>query len=151
FKDREGREKSWVMPRAWLAGDRSRYREKLLDMGLTVSSEPEAPALLHAYLHQEPELVALSVDHVGWADDGFVFPDATIGSRDGERIYLQASSGVNNLLETLGTLSQWQQSLAHYCIGNSRLVFVVSAAFAAPLLTPYGIPGGGFHFMGKSS
>lgn len=48
FQDREGREKSWVMPRAWLAGDRSRYREKLLDMGLAISPEPEAPALLHA-------------------------------------------------------------------------------------------------------
>lgn len=151
FQDREGREKSWVMPHAWLAGDRSRYREKLLDMGLSISPEPEAPALLHAYLHKQPEQIALSVDHVGWAEDGFVFPDVTIGGKDGQRIYLQASSGVNNLLETSSALNEWQESIGHYCIGNSRLVFVVSAAFAAPLLTPYGIAGGGFHFMGKSS
>jgi putative DNA primase/helicase len=151
FRDREEREKGWVMPHSLLAGDKSRYREKLLDMGLAISPGRDAENLLHLYLHDEPGKFALTVDRVGWADSSFVFPDTTIGAKDGERIYLQASSGINNLLETSGTLSQWQENIAHNCISNSRLVFTISAGFAAPLLSLFGISGGGFHFIGNSS
>jgi uncharacterized protein (DUF927 family) len=150
FYDREGREKVWVMPYSWLAGNRTKYREKLLDMGLWLAPGRQAATWLHFYLHDQPADVALSVDRVGWADDAFVLPDQTISAQAGERIYLQ-SSGVNNLLKTSGTLNQWQQSVGQYCTGNSRLMFGVSAAFAAPLLTPFGISGGGFHLMGGSS
>jgi uncharacterized protein (DUF927 family) len=150
FYDREGREKSWVMPLAYLAGNRTKYREKLLDMGLRIAPGKEAATWLHIYLHDQPKEIALSVDRVGWADDSFVFPDKTFSAQVGRRIYLQAS-GVNNLLQTSGTLSQWRQSIGQYCIGNSHLTFAVSAAFAAALLTPFGISGGGFHLMGGSS
>lgn len=153
FRNLDGKEKTWVMPRSWLTGDRSRYRERLLDMGFTMASGQEQAGLFHAYLNDEiPTERAWSVDRVGWADGAFVFPDleSTIGTDDGKRMYLQATSGANHLLEKAGTLDDWRANIGHYCISNSRLVFAVSAAFAASLLTPFGIEGGGFHFMGRS-
>ena len=151
FRDSDGREKSWVMPRGWLAKERTCYLEKLMNMGLDIMQGQRARNLLHSYLSETPEKRAECVSRVGWAGNAFVFPDATISGKDRERIYLQESSGVNNLLVTSGLLTQWQEAIAHKCIGNSRLVFAASAGFAASLLTPLGIEGGGFHLMGDSS
>lgn len=46
-------------------------------------------------------------------------------------------------------LERWQQGLARNCVGNNRLVFVVSAAFNGPLLHLLGAESGGFHLYGK--
>src|SRR3712207_8019446 len=42
-------------------------------------------------------------------------------------------------------------TLFRSAIGNSRLVFALSIAFAAPLLYPTSSESGGFHFRGQSS
>lgn len=52
---------------------------------------------------------------------------------------------------TNASLKMWQESVSCYCSGNSRLLFAVSSAFAAPLLTLMHMEGGGFHFGGASS
>ena len=48
-------------------------------------------------------------------------------------------------------LSQWQQQIGAVCVGNHRLAFVVSVAFAGPLLHLLGHESGGFHLYGDSS
>jgi hypothetical protein len=48
-------------------------------------------------------------------------------------------------------LAEWQEHIGQLCIGNTRLVFAVSCAFAAPLLYLTDSESGGFHFRGDSS
>lgn len=48
-------------------------------------------------------------------------------------------------------MAEWQQGVAAFAVGNSRLCFALSLAFAAPLLTLVGMEGGGFHLKGDSS
>lgn len=50
-----------------------------------------------------------------------------------------------------GTLSEWQENIGRYAVGNNRMVFAISTAFAAPLIKVTDSEGGGFHFRGMSS
>jgi putative DNA primase/helicase len=50
-----------------------------------------------------------------------------------------------------GTLEDWQQNVARFAVGNSRLVLSISMAFAAALIGPCGMESGGVHFVGPSS
>ncbi|WP_428484906.1 DUF927 domain-containing protein [Rhodopila sp.] len=55
-----------------------------------------------------------------------------------------------SLFNTAGTLAEWRDQVAALCVGNSRLLLAVSAAFAGPLLDIAGEEGGGLHFRGSS-
>src|SRR5262249_26218351 len=50
-----------------------------------------------------------------------------------------------------GTLQNWQKHIGKLCAGNTRLVFAVSCAFAAPLLNLTDSESGGFHYRAESS
>jgi len=50
-----------------------------------------------------------------------------------------------------GTLEEWQQNVAQYAQGNSRLILALSIAFAAPLLQIASEESGIIHFVGGSS
>jgi putative DNA primase/helicase len=95
------------------------------------------------------------VDHIGWHDrsDGsfFALPGQTFGAPDGEEIVYQPQWNEKPSYRTNGTLKSWQDGVAQYAIGNSRLAFAISAGFAGPLLYLVGEEGGGFHFQGQSS
>jgi uncharacterized protein (DUF927 family) len=150
FMDPDGREHKWAMPMSLLSGDGGLYRERLLDMGLVISPITKARNLLGFYLSTQPTKRVRCVNKIGWHGEAYTLPDETIGGDDGEEIYLQATE-TNPLLRTAGTLEEWQESISHYCIGNTRLVFSVSLACAAALLGIVGEEGGGFHFRGDSS
>ena len=49
-----------------------------------------------------------------------------------------------------GTLQEWQDQVARYAVGNSRLALFLSAAFAGALLEIIAEPSGGLHLYGKS-
>lgn len=68
-----------------------------------------------------------------------------------ERYILQTTGAVDHAYRRAGTLEGWQENVARYAIGNSRLGLALSTAFAAPLLYPTGSESGGFHFRGGSS
>jgi uncharacterized protein (DUF927 family) len=76
-----------------------------------------------------------------------------ISADDGKNadLLLQNVDRVGSKFQTKGTLTEWQDHVARFCVGNSRLMFAVSAAFAAPLLPISDEPGGGFHLTGTSS
>jgi uncharacterized protein (DUF927 family) len=151
FPDRDGKVHQWAMPMALLSGDGREYREKLLDMGLVIPPGRKARELLTMYLNTKPPSTVLSVDRVGWHRGAYILPDETIGRADGEQVYLQSRSGTNHKLRMQGTIEEWREEVGIYCVGNSRLVFAVSTAFAAALLNLTGEDGGGFHFRGSSS
>ena len=94
---------------------------------------------------------ARCVSRVGWFGTAFVLPDETFGDRDNKVTVFQPSAPVEHLYKQAGTSNEWKQSVARLALGNSRLEFAISAAFAGPLLKPLGVEGGGFHYQEKSS
>jgi uncharacterized protein (DUF927 family) len=150
FIDGDGREHKWAMPMSALSGDGKLYREKLLDSGLIISPVSKAKNLLEFYLSTKPQRKVKCVTKIGWHGNSYIFPDEAIGTDDNEEIYLQAAE-TNQLLRTAGTVEEWRDCVGHYCVGNSRLVFAVSLAFAAAMLHLVGEESGGIHFRGETT
>lgn len=153
FLDPDGIEHRWAMPMEFLASDGAAYRQELLSRGLMIDSGKSARHLLTTYIQTScPTTTVRCVEHTGWNKDrtAFVFQNETVGKCCKEPLILQTTLSVTTTQIISGTLTDWQQ-VAAQCVGNSRLIFAVSAAFAPPLLFPLGIENGGIHFRGGSS
>ncbi len=157
WEDADGRKHQWAMPRAMLAGDGQEVRSQLLDCGLFLGSGRKAREKLAEYLTRAnpPDRVRV-VSRIGWhGAEGrrvFVLPDGFMGRLAGERVMLQTERPeALPPLQQSGTLAEWQSDLAALAVGNSRLGFALSVAFAAPLAALIGAEGGGFHLRGPSS
>ncbi len=151
FADPVGNRRSWSMPARMLAGDGAEYRATLLNMGLRIASGANARNRLTQYLQtRQPAEVARCADRVGWHGRAYVLPRETIGD-DGERIVYQVDGITDNPFKQRGALSSWRDQIGRLCVGNDRLLFAVSCAFAGPLVRPAGIDSGGFHYRGLSS
>jgi uncharacterized protein (DUF927 family) len=152
FKDKDESEHTWLMPMSLLAGDGSEYRARLMSMGLQITPNRKAREYLTTYIQTaNPDERVRCVDRIGWHGGAFVFPDETKGDTADERIMFQSPSGSKHKMAVSGTLQDWRDNVAHFCSGNSRLVFAVSCAFAGPLLSLVGESSGGFHLRGRSS
>ena len=153
WKDSEGNEKHWAMPMELLAGDGTELRKELLRGGLILGSHAKANQLLIKYILTEvPDEKALCVPKLGWNGDVYVLPDTSIPQNGtAGRVIFQGPGYLQHFYSTAGTLDDWRQQVSVPCRDNSRLIFGVSAAFAAPLLAPLGIEGGGFHMTGPTS
>lgn len=152
FKDIDNHHHVWSMPQELLAGDGTAYREMLLSMGLIIAPGKKAREYLTSYIQSsKPHARVRCVNQIGWHNESFVFPNETIGDCKKERIILQAISQNFPNYNTAGSLNEWRTKLSSLCIGNTRLAFSLSAAFAGPLLYFLGLEGGGFHFRGSSS
>jgi len=153
FSDPEGCTHQWVLPMSLLAKDPGEFRGKLLSLGLKISAARAVPDFLRQYLQMsEPGKYALTVDRIGWHGDTFVLPEENIGPSGGEMILFQAAREMGHNLRANGTtLEQWRRQVSRYCSGNSRLLFCVSCAGAAPLLHFLGEQSGGFHFVADTT
>ena len=143
----------WLMPLAMLAGDGTAYRAELLNQGFMVPTDSKRRALMTAYLQsRKPAELVRIVDRVGWHGRAYVLPRETLGDGEGERIMFQSETPTEGTFDQRGTLESWQWMVGRHCIGNSRLAFFTSLAFAGPLLAwASGTDGGGFHLVGDSS
>jgi putative DNA primase/helicase len=151
FEDADGNPKRWAMPASMLAGDGTEYRKTLLDMGLQIGAGANAKTQLTTYINtRQIDMRVRCTDRIGWHDDVYVLPDRTIGQGE-ELVMFQSAGGVVSQFKQRGTLDEWRREVASLCRENSRLMFCVSAAFAAPLLNHTGVPSGGFHIWGDSS
>lgn len=152
FDDMDGTHHAWAMPMELLSGDGNEYRRMLLSMGLQIAGSAKARNLLTQYIQTaQVEQRARCVERTGWhGSNVFVMCDRTIGE-DEERILFQSATATQGTFKQKGKLAAWQSNVAALCIGNSRLVFAVSAAFAAPLLHVSGMESGGVHLRGDSS
>jgi hypothetical protein len=136
--DREGREHQWAMPRSMLAGDGAELRAHLLDGGLFLAPGRKAREALMSFLAAvSPGRFARVVSRLGWhATAGgrvFVLPHRTLGASASEDVMLQTDRpDALPPLRQAGTLAEWQREIAARAVGNSRLAFAISAAFAAP-------------------
>ncbi len=143
----------WLMPLAMLAGDGTAYRAELLNQGFMVPTDAKRRALLTDYLQsRKPADLVRIVDRVGWHGRAYVLPRETLGDDGGERILFQSDAPTEGTFAQRGTLDQWRERIGRLCVGNSRLMFAASCAFAGPLLAwAGGTDGGGVHLMGDSS
>jgi uncharacterized protein (DUF927 family) len=152
FKDRYGESQQWAMPLELLE-DRREYRKTLRRLGLQMNSSKQGMDLLQAYLdlYQSQDKM-LCVEKTGWHKDIYVLPDATYGQRAGqEQVVLQGLNHSVDGYRQAGDLETWKTDVAALCVGNTRLVFAVSMAFGAPLLSRLDVEGGGVHLRGQSS
>jgi putative DNA primase/helicase len=152
WHDRENRRHTWAMSSKLLVGDGIAVREELVDRGLKLGTSRAARELLSSYLMAaKPKTLIRCATKTGWHDGCYVLPDDAIGSADDEPVILQTAHPLSAGFEQAGTLEGWQHDVARPCLGNSRLVFCVSLAFAAAIFGPLGLEGGGFHLVGPSS
>jgi uncharacterized protein (DUF927 family) len=148
FCDHDGTSHREIIPAIEFRRDGSDVIGRLLAMGLDI--EPMRRSFVLDYLQRaQVKERARIASRVGWHGDVYVLPEMTFGNRDEEWIYDSDSPG--GKFCSKGTLEGWKREVASLCRGNSRLLFAVSAAFAAPLLHPSGSEGGGFHFRSESS
>ncbi|HMM58322.1 MAG TPA: DUF927 domain-containing protein [Rudaea sp.] len=152
FHDRDGQEHRWSMPMSMLAGSGEELRAELLRQGLEVTTIATRRGKLTEYIGwARPEAKARCVLRTGWHDGAFVLPMQTFGEHPGEPVIFQGATVDGVALGTAGTLDGWRSQVAAPCIGNSRLVLAVSAAFAGPCLGLLDSEGGGLHLRGSSS
>lgn len=153
FADPDNKVKQLIIPARSFNGDGLEASGRLLSEGLTIA--PKSRQLVIEYLQtQNPEKRARTTNRTGWHgvndDLVFVLPDNSIGQSDDEWLFSDNRPD-SNLFRQRGTLKQWREHVAALCIGNSRLTFAVSVAFAAPLLHLIEMESGGFHYRGTTS
>jgi putative DNA primase/helicase len=156
WKDRDGRSHEWIMPRRLLAGEAVEVRARLAACGLDVSAHQNARGALVQFLAAVRIGARVrTVPRTGWylpASSGaaFVLPDRCIGTVLGEVVRLDLDP-LPTIYTARGTLDGWRREVASLCADNSRLLFGLSCAFAAPLLPLTGDEGGGINLRGESS
>lgn len=151
--DALGQHFTWVMGAEMFAGDGNEIRRELLRMGLKIGNGSQAKNKLVEFLQASVPLEWTRwTNRGGWYGDAFVFPDKTIGTYQGERVIYQSADAVMlSPFQQKGTLDDWQANIAALSVGNSRLIFAISLAFAGVLLDAAKMQSGGFHFKGDSS
>lgn len=151
FYDSDAHKHVWVMPMELLAGDGTEYRRELLSKGLIIAPGNKPRQYLTQFIQvSQPIARARCVLQTGWFQNYYVFPNETIGANKAERILYQSLSSNHFGYGCRGILEEWQK-IPKLCRGNSRLIFALSASFAAPMLSLLGEENGGFHFRGQSS
>ena len=147
-----GQLRRWAMPMAMLSGNGEELRRILLENGLTyISTRPALRSLLCEYISRSlPGRRVTCVEKTGWHNGVYVLLDEVIGP-GGDNVIIQGSHYLTGGFAQAGTLAEWQEQVAALCAGNSRLVFAVCCALAAPLLRLTGTGGGGFHLRGEST
>jgi uncharacterized protein (DUF927 family) len=139
------------MPAALLQGEGIDLRKELAAGGVRIAPSSRARALLIAYLQTAPAARrARCVDRLGWHNDTYLTTEGGYGPERDALVY-QSESTLFIDTGARGDVESWKQSIARLAAGNSRLVFAVSTALAAPLLELAGMESGGFHLVGHSS
>jgi uncharacterized protein (DUF927 family) len=152
WRDDDHRLHVWAMPLELLQGEATDVCKELAYRGANVSLTKRHRDLFVTYLQNCPTYRnALCVERLGWHGGVYVMPQGAIGSSSDLIVY-QNPHGMSAALKQSGTLAAWREQVAALAVGNSRLVFALGVAFAAPLLNLIGeVEGGGFHFRGSSS
>lgn len=130
---------------------------QLQGMGIAIVANRRKRELLADYLMTEGAKTRhLITNQAGWVanNSAYVLPSGeviTADEKDAPRIIYNGDTSQAQYYGTRGTLDDWQQQIARYAAGNSRLCLVLGVAFAAPFMRLLDIEGGGFHLFGDSS
>ncbi|MEJ7862367.1 MAG: DUF927 domain-containing protein [Pyrinomonadaceae bacterium] len=151
WHDDQNRLHKWAMPIELVHSEGAELAKYLHQNGCEVMPLRKNREKLNFYIAtSKPEKIIVSTDKIGWHDDCFVLPGGTFGSCENETVYQTEYKGHHNF-NTSGSLKEWQDNISQYCPGNSRLLFAISIAFAAPLLPIVNVQGAGIHLRGSTS
>lgn len=157
FRDADGTMHRVHVPHSHLMADFSKnVISPLAGQGLrfnVAAGESKVRDAFKLFLQEgcESERRGLLVSRPGWHGDQFIFGSRTIGPGSDTADEIILAGDKNTPYAEAGTLKEWKDDVAKFASGNSRLVFALSAAFAAPLLKVVGMDGGGFNLRGNSS
>jgi uncharacterized protein (DUF927 family) len=150
FKTYRGVIDRWVMDRRSLGGDVGSVLGELYAREYRYSY-PERQSLTQylCELGNGLEESYTVTDVTGWVNDSFVLPGYTVG--DESFRFQNVEPQANGPIEIKGTATSWSDTVGRKCEGNSRAIFAIGAAFAAPLQTLLDVESGGFHIVGGTS
>lgn len=159
FSDHDGRRRRVLVPDELLEGDGTALAKLLRAQGLFIGDRKSG--LLRIYLNRSrPASRARLTGRIGWHEDveqpgrwSYVLPgDLDPISPEGAELWMHAGSGAGHAqFKQAGTLADWRDNVAALAVGNSRLCFAISAAFAGALCWLHPNVAGGFHWSGGSS
>ena len=153
FKDKiTRRQKTAALPQAEIGTVQGWQR--LQSYGLTIMNGRIKREKLADYLQEQGSQTAFTItDRAGWHEDSYIMPSGeTITATDKDpAIIYNGDTSQAKAYQPSGELTDWQQNIARYAVGNSRLCLALGASFAAPLLSLLNEESGGFHLMGDSS
>jgi putative DNA primase/helicase len=148
WSDPDGKSHRMIIAMEDLSGDGAIFRSQMLSLGFRMNSRREGRDLFFDYLQtQQPRARILCTTKLGWHGESFVFADSAIP----EDVFYEGNAKEQALTNISGSLEEWRDNVSLKCESNSRLVFALSIAFAAPLLPLLLQEGGGFNFVGPSS
>lgn len=121
--------------------------------GLTVHSGRHKRELLADYLQTHGEHTPYSITNKsGWHGNAYVLPNGeVINNTSPNNMIYNGDTSEAAAYHVSGSLKAWQNEIARYAAGNSRLCLALGTAFAAPLLAKLDEQNGGFHIYGDSS
>lgn len=153
FKDKITRQtKTAAIPQAEIGTVQGWQR--LQNFGLVIMSGRAKRERLADYLQREGSQAAFTItDRAGWHGNAYILPSGETITADGKdpAIIYNGDTSQAKAYQPNGELTDWQQNIARYAVGNSRLCLALGASFAAPLLSLLSEESGGFHLMGDSS
>lgn len=159
FNDHDGRGRRVLVPDEMLEGDGAALARLLRQTGLFIADN--RGGLLKMYINRSrPDARARLTGRIGWHDDctdpgrwSFVLGgDADPLAAEGAELWLHAAQGTGHAqFKQAGTLDDWRANVAALAVGNSRLTFALSAAFAGGLCWLHPNVSGGVHWAGGSS
>lgn len=151
FKDADNVLRRWTMPMELLGSNGDELARELLRLGLRIAPGNPIRKLIIEYItNSDTNERARCVLRTGWHGRCFVLPNKVYGNSN-EMVLFQSDNVISTDYSMAGTLEEWRNNIAALCVGNSRLIFVISLALASPLLEITKAESGGFHFRGESS
>ncbi len=150
FRDYKNELQQMIIKPKMFFRDGEQIRIQLMQRGFILTGTLLSKRKLFEYLSSSvPQREIMLATKTGFVNDVYVRPDCVIGKPENEIIF--DTSIKDDSYGTSGTLQQWNDLVARWCVGNSRLIFAISAAFASLLLSICDLPNFGFHFVGNSS
>jgi uncharacterized protein (DUF927 family) len=150
WKDAGAHRHTWIVPCEMFHGEPHAISAHLHSHGLRCSYTKSAQGNLRRCLASvRPERRLQAVTTGGWHGMSYILPDGTVYG-DADIMLRPELQRADLSCAHAGTLAEWQDRVARYAIGNSRLALFLSAAFAGPLLEIIAEPSGGLHLHGKS-
>lgn len=156
FRDPDARLHVVMVSRADLAsGEAADLRRELATKGLRLGSGRSHRERFAAGLGGvEVGTRALLVGKAGWHVNGTVYAAPSFTAAAGDRVdepIIFRGDRAASLFREAGDLDTWRDQVASLAVGQTRLLFALSIAFAGPLLEPLGQEPGCFNLVGASS
>ena len=151
FKDRNNVVHRDIISMDTLGSDCSTVISAFLNKGMSINHvEHTAKKRLIQFIQDTKVFKnALCMSKIGWYNNHYILPHCTIPNTT--EIYLQNNKLTDYGYKVKGTLEEWQENVAKYCEGNSRLILALSMAFTAALLPMLGSESYGINLIGSSS